>query len=740
MEDDTVWVHEGEIIFHTTLFPCSVFRKTMPHRESFVQHLSCSLRRSLFLLLLSTSLFILPISAQTSPDTTDTDLGVEAILEALDETLGNPAQLAERLDELRARPLDVNTASAEELAQIPAFSLATARRIVHVRTTSGPFTTLNTLRAVEGVTQTVLRAARPYLTVGAPGAGRASRFDGLFGDLQGEWVQRAGRRLDLGRGYDDDTSHTTYAGSPTRLYTRFRVRSQRHLSLNVTLEKDPGERFAWDPASSVYGFDHVTGHLAVRDLGRLETLVVGDYVANFGQGVVLWRSSAFGKGRETVRPLARAGQGLVPYGSTEENSFFRGVAVTVRLARGLSTSAFVSRRTLDATLDVDGETEDTAFEDLSEATALSLSGLHRTPTELDKKDAVREDLLGSHLGLHRGAVRVGMVGYQSRFDHPFQPGEAPYQRFRFQGRRATMGGVYADVFLGAVHVFGEAARSPEGGIGGLGGVTVRLTNGAEVVILARHYPRDFVSLHGYAFGERNGATTNETGYYVGLTLQPTPTWRLAAFFDQYRFPWVRFGVPRPSTGYEAFFVIEHRPRRWLTFYLQGRSETKEAGITHIDALARRLDALRPETRQALRLHGDYRFSPRLRLRARLEAVRFAPRHAPDAYGMVLYQDIRWRLVKAVQLDVRLAFFDTDTFETRVFTYENDLLYTFAVPAFSGRGQRAYVLVQWTPSARLTLQAKAAATRFENVRSVGSGLDEVEGNRLREVRAQLRWRF
>ncbi len=76
----------------------------------------------------------------------------------------------------------------------------------------------------------------------------------------------------------------------------------------------------------------------------------------------------------------------------------------------------------------------------------------------------------------------------------------------------------------------------------------------------------------------------------------------------------------------------------------------------------------------------------------------------------------------------------------MFTYEDDLLYTFSVPAFSGRGQRAYALVRWSPTGRLTLLAKVATTRFEDVRSVGSGLDEVEGNRLREVRVQLRWRF
>ena len=80
----------------------------------------------------------------------------------------------------------------------------------------------------------------------------------LVRSLQFEWLQRAGQRLDLGRGYDDDTTRTTYAGSPDRLYTRLRARAMRHLSVNLTLEKDPGERFVWDPATATYGFDDKT--------------------------------------------------------------------------------------------------------------------------------------------------------------------------------------------------------------------------------------------------------------------------------------------------------------------------------------------------------------------------------------------------------------------------------------------------------------------------------------------------
>jgi hypothetical protein len=294
--------------------------------------------------------------------------------------------------------------------------------------------------------------------------------------------------------------------------------------------------------------------------------------------------------------------------------------------------------------------------------------------------------------------------------------------------------------MGDAHLFGEVARSPDGVVGALGGGTLALRDIADVAVVARHFPRDFVSLHGYAFGERNGATQNETGVYLGLDLRPAARWSIVAYYDQYRFPWVRFSVPRPSTGDDALVAVAHRPRRWARYYVQFRSETKEQGHPVTDAQGREFDGLRPETRQSLRLHGEYQFSRNLRLRARLEGIRFAATDQPDEYGMILYQDTRWKPAEPLQLDLRLAVFDTDSYDARVYAYENDLLYTFSVPAFSGRGQRAYALLRWEPLDAVMLQAKYAVTRYENVRTVGSGLDEVEGRRLREFRLQLRLRW
>ena len=600
-----------------------------------------------------------------------------------------------------------------------------------------------------GLTEDVYLGARPYLTV-EPEADvpetdvapdepspypSAPTFRSALETLQFEVIQRAGRRLERGRGYRDGL----YLGSPDRFYTRVRARSGRQVSLNVTLEKDPGEPFRWSPETNTYGYDYFTAHVALRDAGRIKALVVGDFVANFGQGVALWRSSAFGKGREPVRPVVREGRGIVPYGSVDENGFFRGAAATVAITPGLDVTAFASRRNLDASF-LERDTLDLVPEAITQVRSLYTTGLHRRLSEIGRKDVLGESVVGGAVDVAAGPASLGVAGYHARFDRPIAPGERPYELFDFAGRRATMVSLYGSAFLGGLYLFGEAARSPGGAVGGVGGAQVGFGSRAEAVVLARHYGRDFTSLHGYAFGERSGATQNETGFYVGLKLRPARRWTVAAYFDQYRFPWLRFAVYRPTSGYEALLVVEHRPSRWLSVYVQARTETKEAGTRVTDVRGRALRAVAPETRQSLRLHGDYALGRDVRLRARVEATRFRSVDEPDRFGLLLYQDVRYLPFRRLQLDVRLAFFDADDYDARVYAFENDLLYTFAVPAFSGRGQRAYVLAKLRLRPRLDLQVKYAETRFEDVRTVGSGLDEAEGDRVREVRAQLRWRF
>jgi competence ComEA-like helix-hairpin-helix protein len=64
-----------------------------------------------------------------------------------------------------AAPLDLNTATAAEFAQLPGIGAATAKAIVQFRQKSGPFERVNDLLAIRGISARKLEQIRPYVTV-----------------------------------------------------------------------------------------------------------------------------------------------------------------------------------------------------------------------------------------------------------------------------------------------------------------------------------------------------------------------------------------------------------------------------------------------------------------------------------------------------------------------------------------------------------------------------------------------
>jgi competence protein ComEA len=69
-------------------------------------------------------------------------------------------------------PLDLNTATAEDLEALPGIGPVMAQRLVQHRQTHGPFKDVEDLLAVSGIGEKKLARLKPYLVVLSPeGAG-----------------------------------------------------------------------------------------------------------------------------------------------------------------------------------------------------------------------------------------------------------------------------------------------------------------------------------------------------------------------------------------------------------------------------------------------------------------------------------------------------------------------------------------------------------------------------------------
>ena len=67
-------------------------------------------------------------------------------------------------------PVNLNTATAAELEQVPGIGPATAQKILQARKSYGKFKSVNDLEAIRGIGPKRLEKMRKYLTVGGPPA------------------------------------------------------------------------------------------------------------------------------------------------------------------------------------------------------------------------------------------------------------------------------------------------------------------------------------------------------------------------------------------------------------------------------------------------------------------------------------------------------------------------------------------------------------------------------------------
>lgn len=67
-----------------------------------------------------------------------------------------------------AHPININTATSQELQQVPGIGPVTADKILKLRKIHGPFKSVNELRAIKGIGPKRLAKMKPFLTVGPP--------------------------------------------------------------------------------------------------------------------------------------------------------------------------------------------------------------------------------------------------------------------------------------------------------------------------------------------------------------------------------------------------------------------------------------------------------------------------------------------------------------------------------------------------------------------------------------------
>ncbi len=635
------------------------------------------------------------------------ELELEQVLE--DVTLdAEDSQLIDLLTFLAENPLDLNTASEDELLQIPGLTPLAIHQIITQRE-QRRFASVDELRGLDIIDDDVFARVRPFLTV------EAMQRTPAVALVRALTVRhRTVRDLQERAGFQTGA----FAGSPYKIYNRLVARSREFngssVAVGLLTEKDAGEQSLTD---------FVAGYADIRLSNIATRVVLGDFTVEAAEGLVFWRSIGFSKGSEVISSVRKGGIGIRPYLSTDENWYFRGVAAEAEVA-GVQVSGFYSRKPLHATVSSDGV-----------ITSFDASGLFRTTSERAKRFTARHELYGGRVvaSLLRGLV-IGGGGYTATFSHEVSPRQVGV--FGFRGSSTSMVGLDVGYTTRALNLFSEVARSYTQAIGAIGGMIVRAAPGIDVAVALRYYPKDFVSLYGYGFGESSN-TQNESGFYTGMRMRVGSWLRVSTYYDQFRFPWRTRSLRMPTAGNDFLLLFEPRPSRRTNMQIQFRSRNRPANEALADEFARTVRIDGERWQKNYRVTFEYRPSITFRWRSRVEVVNVGYSSSSRVErGMLVFQDMRTHPLPKMLVDARVIVFETDSFDSRVYEFESDLRGTFSNPALFGKGVRWYVVARYEVMKAVDVSMKYAQTIKSGVRTLSSGTSLIQGDLDNRLSVQL----
>jgi hypothetical protein len=629
------------------------------------------------------------------------------------------------LAQYQRQPIDLNKADVQELEGLGMFTALQISALKDYIKIFGPIENIYELQAIPLWYPELIRSVLPYVSIGSTTNTTTSLFNRLKKGRY-QFLLHISQIAEASKGFQSQqNANDHFAGSAQHVSLRFTYQYKNLLEYGIVADKDAGEK--WFGKKSGAGFDFHSAHLFIRKLGVIKTLAIGDFTVNMGQGLIHWQSLAFGKGA-AISGIVRQSDIFRPYHSFAETNFHRGLAIGIGKGKW-EGGLFFSKKAIDANKVID------SLNNREEAvTAFQTSGLHRTPGELADKGSIKQMVAGGSIKYRQTNWQVGIQAIRQQFNLPLQKGDAPYQLYQFEGKKLNSMSADYRYRKGNLLLFGEVAYANKNWAN-LHGVLLSVASKADLSMIYRHFNPAFQSFQSRAFSE-NSKVNNETGFYCAVDLRPESHWQILAYIDFFRFPWLKYRVNSPSSGQEQQIQLIYRPNKKTEWYIRYKRELKAINendgsvvITYPENVLRR----------NLRMHLNFSISSDWELRCRAEWV--LVKQNLEKQGFAWYTALHYHpMMKPYSANFRILFFDTDDYDTRIYAYENDVLYSYAIPVIYDKGFRYYLNLHYAINKQHGCWFRWAQTFYQNKNPIGSGADEIEGSKRSSLQLQWIWQF
>jgi hypothetical protein len=610
-------------------------------------------------------------------------LSLDYLLSGRQEELVQTEVVAEQLRLLLHQPIDINTADIETLSKLPLLNADQAQNIVSYRTQNGKYYNLYELKHLQFSAE-LIKVLSFYLEINA----QAPSTSDVFALL------RYQRILEKQKGYADSSA---YLGTADKLYIRFRL-SDEKINLGFTAEKDPGEAFLnkYEPN----GFDFYSAFAQYKN--KKTQFIIGDFTVNTGQGLTF--SNGYRNSFTTSPLYANLFQHQIrPYTASDENSFFRGLCYSKKIGNWV-LQPFVSYKKIDATISN------------GNINTLLTSGLHRTTSELNKKDNAIEFSTGSSVlyAIHKGSVGFNTLAYT--YNLPYLPDSTYYNANFSQRAWQFINSIDYTFDYKNFNFFGEFATSAALKLATIHGAVLTFNEQLSASVRLRYYDPFFINPYAASYAQSTGVK-NESGCDISLLYNVTSNQQITLSYDNYTHPWLRYGIKQPTRGDELSILFQSTVNKQFNFYLRFQNKKNVSQM------------------QVLRAHLNWNISLLSTLSARSEVHFMNSKYSWLTYFNIAHKPSNW----PIHLYFRYCIFNVSDYAARIYTYENDLLYSASLPFFDGGGNRAYTMISYPIHRNLSFNFRFSISAYDNKNSLGSDKDIIATNHKSEFKLQLLWK-
>jgi hypothetical protein len=607
-------------------------------------------------------------------------------------------------------PLQINKVTADELSALGILTLTQIANFLSHRNQVHSFESIFELQTIHDWDLTLLKKIKPFL--------RCDKTNKKWSDFSGSKHQiiiRNETTLEEKRGFSpkDAKSKTRYLGNPWAHLSRYRGQINNNLRVGAILQKDAGE---------VNYLDFKSIFIEIKPNRWIDKIIVGDFINQWGQGLVQSGGFSLGKSFESIKATQKFHLGAIPYTSSGETSFYRGLNVQFHVG-SFNFQAYSSIRNLDASLSSDSTGSSSKINSWIE------DGYHRTTTELSHQSNVKERAWGGSLQwIHKiSHLAIQLNLSRTLFSLEKSKSALAYKEHSWSGNQVQNYSISFQAPIETIHFTGELAWMPENNLSLIQGGAFALSKKTDLSYLCRYYSKSYFSPKAKGIGE-SAETNNEMGLFIGNQITFNKRNKLSNYLDFFKFPGLKYEVSQPNSwGWELLSRYQWEKRGKYTFFGQLKWTSKQNDISRSNTKLTRNHLIQT----SLDLH-QFR-AKKLDLHTRIMTCLQIGANTRET-GLLILQDVKYQM-RSLGIQLRIGFISSSSYDSRLYAYEVGVPLSFSLPAYYGHGFRNCLVMDYKWSKNSIISLKMGRTNYLDRDEIGSGLDLISGSHKTDVTFQ-----